>query len=35
MGFLAKIFGAVSKEEREGLSLGDNAHWEVSFGRQS
>ncbi len=30
MGFLAKIFSVVPKEEREGLSLGKDAHWEVS-----
>ena len=30
MGFLAKLFGATSKEELNGLSLGSNAHWEVS-----
>jgi hypothetical protein len=27
MGFLAKLFGATSKEELKGLSLGSNAHW--------
>ncbi len=30
MSLLAKIFGAVPKEERAGISMGDSAGWEVS-----
>lgn len=30
MGFMARIFGAVFKEELKGLSLGSDVYWEVS-----
>lgn len=30
MGFLAKLFNATPREQLKGISLGENAYWEVS-----